>query len=75
MRIAGGEITIRLRRARIFLDREEQFRHRFIEAPSEEMRAAYRSGRSAHTGAGAEAVRGFDDARIAISSWPAQILR
>jgi hypothetical protein len=49
MRIAG-EVTIRLWIARIFLDCEEQFRHRFIEAPSEEMHGAYRCGRSAYTG-------------------------
>ena len=39
MGVAGGEITIRLGEVRIFLDREEQLRHRLIEAPAEEMRA------------------------------------
>lgn len=59
MRIAGGKATIPLRSTRVFLDCEEQFRHRLIETPSEEMHAAYRTGRSAHTGARAKGVRGF----------------
>jgi len=33
MRIAGSEITMRLRVARIVLDREAEFRHCLIEAP------------------------------------------
>ena len=33
--------AIRERVASIFPDREEEFRHRLIEAPSKEMRAAY----------------------------------
>ncbi len=40
MGVAGGEKAIRARKARILLDREEQFRHCLIEAPSEEMREA-----------------------------------
>src|SRR5437016_11715202 len=32
MRVAGREITIRQRKTRILLDREEQFRHGFLEA-------------------------------------------
>ena len=34
MSIAGGEKTIRLREARIILDREQQLRHCFVEAPT-----------------------------------------
>ena len=41
MRVAGSKNAIRLREARIVLDREEQFRDCLIEAPSEEMRVSY----------------------------------
>jgi hypothetical protein len=37
MGIAGGEISIWYRKARILLDREEQFRHGLIKAPRQEM--------------------------------------
>ena len=60
MRVAGGEIAIRLRVAWILLDREEQLRHCLIEAPAEEMRGAYYEERRADAGAGTEAQRGFD---------------
>src|SRR6516162_8599764 len=60
MGIAGGEIAIRVRVARILLDRQEKFRHRLIEAPSEEMCGAYYHERSAGTGARAKTQSGFD---------------
>src|SRR6516225_7078735 len=69
MGIAGGEIAIRVRVARILLDRQEKFRHRLIKAPSEEMCGAYYHERSANTGAWAETQSGFDmldrDVRLA----------
>jgi hypothetical protein len=60
MGAAGGENAIRLREARIVLDREEQFRHGLVEAPAVEMRLAYYRERRADAGARAEAQRGFD---------------
>jgi hypothetical protein len=59
MGVAGGEIAMRLRVARILLDRKEQFRHCLIELPAEEMRGAYHTERRADPGAGTEAQRGF----------------
>ncbi len=41
MGIARGEGTVWQRVTRIFLDREEQFRYRQIEAPSEKMSVTY----------------------------------
>jgi hypothetical protein len=41
MGVAGGEPAIRLGLTWIFLDREEQFRHRLIKAPAGELREAY----------------------------------
>ena len=55
MRIARGEIAIRLREARILLDRQEQFRHRLFEAPAKKMSAAQYSEGRADAGAGTEA--------------------
>ena len=55
MSVAGGEIAIRERVARTLLDREKQLRHGLIEAPSEEMRAAYYNERQADAGARTEA--------------------
>ena len=40
MGVASGEIAMRLRVARILLDRKEQFRRGLIELPAEEMRGA-----------------------------------
>src|SRR5215471_3764671 len=69
MRVAGGEIAIRERLAGILLDREEEFRHGLVEAPSEKMRAAYCEERLADAGAGTEPQRGLDmldrDVRLA----------
>jgi|HubBroStandDraft_6_1064221.scaffolds.fasta_scaffold33304_5 hypothetical protein len=59
MGIAGGEIAVRRREARIVLDRQEQFRHGLLEPPSQEMRLAYQRKRSADAGARAEPQRGF----------------
>jgi hypothetical protein len=58
MGIAGGEIAIWVRVARILLDRQEKYRHRLIEAPSQEMCGAYYHERSADTGARAETQSG-----------------
>ena len=60
MRVAGGEIAIRHRVARVFLDRELQLRHRLVEAPGVEMRGADNKERRADAGARTEAQRGFD---------------
>ena len=54
MGITGGEIAIRYREARILLDREHEFRYRFTEPASQEMRLAYYGGRRANPGARAE---------------------
>jgi hypothetical protein len=59
MGIAGGEIAIRRREARILLHREEQFRHGLIEPPSQEMRLAYQRKRRANAGARTETQRGL----------------
>src|SRR5271167_3283604 len=60
MRVAGGEKAILFRKARILLDREEQFRHRLFEAPAEETRGPYLKKRVADPGAGTESQRGLD---------------
>ena len=60
MRIAGGEIAIRLWKIGIFLDREEQFRHRLIEAPTKQMRAAHCKKGHADASTRAEPQRGLD---------------
>jgi hypothetical protein len=60
MGVTGGEIAIRMRQARIFLDREQQFRHGLIEAPADEMRGTYYQERRADAGTGTEAQRGVD---------------
>ena len=54
MGVASGEIAIRRWVGWILLDREQQFRHRFIEAPSKEMRGTYQKERRADAGAGTE---------------------
>jgi hypothetical protein len=59
MGVAGGENARRVREAWIFLDREEQFRYRLIEAPSEEMRGAYHAELGADARARSEAQRSF----------------
>src|SRR5689334_15750078 len=60
MGIAGCEIAVRHREARILLDREDQLRHRLAEAPSQEMRLAYYGQRCADPGARAQPERGLD---------------
>jgi hypothetical protein len=55
--VAGGEEAILVCEARILLDREEELRHRLIEAPAEEMRIAYYRERVADSGTRAEAQR------------------
>jgi len=60
MGVAGGEIAKWRCAVRIFLDREAQFRHSLIEAPTEQMRRAYYRERWTDTCAGAEAQRGLD---------------
>ena len=59
MGVTGGEGAIRPREGRIFLDREAEFRRSLIEAPSGEMRAAYKEKCGADSGAGTEAKCGF----------------
>jgi hypothetical protein len=59
MGVAGGEGAIRPREGRIFLDREAEFRHSLIEAPSGEMGAAYKEKCGADPGAGTEAKCGL----------------
>ena len=51
---------MRVRVAWIILDREEQFWHRLVETPRQEMRAAYCNELGADTGARTEAQRGID---------------
>jgi hypothetical protein len=60
MGVAGGEKTIRRWEAWILLNREEQLRHRLIEAPAEEMRGAYLMERRADPGARTETPRGLE---------------
>src|SRR5208283_6213430 len=60
MGVAGGENAIWVRKARIILDGEKEFRHCLIEAPAEEMCLAYYSERRADAGARAEAQRGLE---------------
>src|ERR1700726_3032963 len=60
MGVAGGEKLIWMREVWIILDREEQLRHRLVEAASEEIRGTYCSEGRADAGAGAEAQRGID---------------
>ena len=60
MGVAGGQNAMRVRLARILLDREEQRRHCFIEAPTDEMREAYYNKRRADAGARTEAQRCFE---------------
>ena len=55
MSVTGGEYAIRLRLMWILLDREEQFGHRLIKAPPDEMRETYYIERVADAGAGTEA--------------------
>jgi len=57
MGVAGGEIPICKRVARILLDRAEEHRHRLIEATADKMRGAYSNERRANTGARAQAER------------------
>src|SRR5438034_1459080 len=59
MGVARREIAIRMRDARILLHREEQLRHRLIEATSEEMRATYYRERVPDAGAGTKPQCGF----------------
>ena len=75
MRVAGGEKAIGYREARIVLDREEQLRHRLVEAPAEEVRGANddrATGRLGRAGLRRSAVSACS---IAISGSPAQSLR
>src|SRR5215831_7855443 len=69
MGVAGGEVAIRRREARILLDREEQFRHGLIEPPSQEMRLAYQRKRRANAGARTEPQRGLGtlDRRVGLA--------
>src|SRR5438067_10190534 len=59
MGITSGEIAIRLRKVRIFLDGEAQFGYRLVEAPADEISLAQDEKRGAYPGARAEAQRGF----------------
>src|ERR1700746_1246330 len=59
MSVAGGEKAIRLRKARILLRREAQFRNSLVEPPREEMRRAYDKERGADASPWAEAEGGF----------------
>ena len=59
MHVAGGEMAIWERHARILLDREEQFRDCLFEAPAEEMRGAHCNERRADARVRAEAQRSF----------------
>jgi hypothetical protein len=60
MGVAGGETAIRCWKAKIILNREEQFLHGFVEAPADEMRAAYDKERCADADAGTKAHCGFE---------------
>ena len=51
MGVAGSEIPICKRMARIFLDRSQEHRHRLIEAPADKMRRADSNERCANTSA------------------------
>jgi hypothetical protein len=55
MGVTRGEKLIWMREVWIILDREEQLRHRLVEAASEEICGTYCSERRADAGAGAEA--------------------
>src|SRR5215469_2210420 len=59
MSIARRKIAIRRRETGILLDCDEQFRHRLIKAPSQEMRLAYQRKRGANAGARTETQRGL----------------
>jgi len=59
MSVAGGEKAIRLRKARILLRREAQFRNSLVETPPEEMRRAYDKERRADPSPRAEAEGGL----------------
>src|SRR5215470_2955969 len=60
VRLARGEGAIWQRAAWILLDRKEQLRHRFIEAPAEEVRYTQVEERRPDAGAGTEAQRGLE---------------
>src|SRR5207248_3421482 len=54
LRVAGSEKAIWVREARIFLDRDEEFRHRLLEAPADEVCHTYVEKRRSDAGAGTE---------------------
>jgi len=60
MRVTGGENVIGYRKARIVLDREEQFWHSLVEALTEEVCAAQYKKRRADPGARTEPQRHID---------------
>ena len=60
MGVARGEIAVCKGMARVFLDRAEQFRHRLVEPPVDEICRANPHERRAHARARAEAQRGLD---------------
>src|SRR5271156_4332280 len=57
MRVTGGENAIRDRKARIVLNREEEFRHSLVEPTAEEVCAAQYEQRRASSGARTEPQR------------------
>src|SRR5262249_48296309 len=59
MGVAGGEKAIRLRKARILLRSEAQFRNSLVETPPEEMRRADDEERRADPSMRAETEGGF----------------
>ena len=71
MGVAGGEKAVWLREARILLDREEQFRHRLIKAPAEEMRACRLYTSDAPIRARGLRRSAASTCSIAMSGWPA----
>ena len=60
MRVAGGEITIRLEKLGYSWIARSSFGTASVEASSKEMRTAYYAERCADRGAGTEAQRSFD---------------
>src|SRR5215210_6787782 len=60
MGVAGGKNAIRLRKARIFLDRQEKFRYSLVKPPSKKMCGADIECGRPDALAGAEAQRHFE---------------
>src|SRR5215472_8583640 len=57
MGVTGGKVAIRVREARVLLDREKQFRHRLSETPTKKMRGSYYLEGRADPGARTESQR------------------